>query len=46
MRAVVVAIGLLVSLVGSARADSLEDVFRSGNEAYFRGDYAAASIAP
>lgn len=37
---VVAATGLVAT---SARADTLEDVFRAGNEAYFRGEYREAS---
>lgn len=38
-----VMVSLLVTVASSARADSLEDVFRAGNEAYFSGEYDAAS---
>ncbi|MDQ3037282.1 MAG: tetratricopeptide repeat protein, partial [Myxococcota bacterium] len=42
--AAVVAASLVLALAtGSARADTLEDVFRAGNDAYFSGEYAAAT---
>lgn len=33
----------LLTLAGTARADTLEDVFRAGNDAYFRGDFEEAA---
>lgn len=36
-------IAMIVLAAASARADTLEDVFRAGNDAYFRGDFEAAS---
>jgi tetratricopeptide (TPR) repeat protein len=35
---------LLWSVAGNARAETLDEIFRSGNEALGRGDYAAAQL--
>jgi tetratricopeptide (TPR) repeat protein len=40
-----VAIGLLLALAPRARADLIDEAWRRGNDAYFRGDYAGAVAA-
>ncbi len=40
-----VAVGVVVSIAGIARADLLDDAWKRGNDAFLRGDYVAAVTA-
>ena len=41
----VVALGALLATGGGARADGIDEAWKQGNDAYFRGDYSAAIAA-